>query len=114
MISVTELRFCILPALSIFCALTQVHGQTERKPVKRLYVMNANGTGLKQLVGPTAYDTQGTPVWSADGNRIAASLSVACGHFVAAQRAPPRLAKRQPMFQPEFGCARTIVWHGVG
>ena len=36
-----------------------------------LYVMNVDGTGLRQLVKGSDYDRQGSPEWSPDGKRRA-------------------------------------------
>lgn len=40
-------------------------------PATVIYVANADGTGMKQLVPPSEYDQQKSPTWSQDGKWIA-------------------------------------------
>lgn len=78
-------------------APSPVFGQ--KPPAPKLYVMNGDGTGLKQIIHLEDYDAQGSPDWSPDGERIAfdawkasAGESASAAHvFVAdADGAKPR------------------------
>ena len=54
-------------ALLVVSATHVVAQQRDR----HLYVLNSDGTGLRQLVAETDYNRQGSPEWSPDGKRIA-------------------------------------------
>ena len=59
-----------LTLVALFGFNRHLFAQAEPKPRTTLFVMNADGTQLKQLIDKTDFDGQGSARWSADGKRI--------------------------------------------